>query len=304
MELLQELMGTTVEEKDKPKVNGRHPTHWQPATRRSIKRWLTELEQAGWLVWTRREETSRRYHLRTSARSAFDSAVLHEIRTLLNSGKATLVEVQALLRLTPGTSGDTTTGSHDSIPGSHQDALAGFPATADATSESHSVAGPPLAATAESHCATEGSYRATSESHGTTEGSHGATEESHHASEGSHGGLGEGVQMPQNEPPYKEISQNKIQEILHHHPLPRVVIVVGRLPPSDFCCGRALAHERRTSFGSSTSGPCKPTLSVGEVEVWHERRNEKRLGSGGLRPAHGQENLGADVDHFHRACQF
>jgi hypothetical protein len=212
MELLQELMGTAVEEKDKPKVNGHYPTHWQPATRRSIERWLTELEQAGWLVWTRREETSRRYHLRTSARSAFDSAVLHEIRTLLNSGKATLVEVQALLRLTPGMSDDATTGSHESIPGSHQDAVPGFPAVTDATSASHSVTGPRLTATAGSHGATEGSYRATVESQSATEGSHEATAESHTATEGSHAGRGKGFQMPQNEPPYNEISENKIQE--------------------------------------------------------------------------------------------
>jgi hypothetical protein len=75
MELLQELMGTYVETKAPPKQKT-----WQVATRRSIERWLTELEQAGWLIWTRREEATRRYHLRTSARSATDSAILHELR--------------------------------------------------------------------------------------------------------------------------------------------------------------------------------------------------------------------------------
>ena len=111
-------------------------------------------------------------------RSAFDSAVLHEIHTLLNSGKATLVEVQALLRLTPGTSGDATTESHEPIPGSHQDAVAEFPAATNATAESHRVAGPPLTATAGSHCATV-------ESHTATEGSQEATAESQDATEGS-----------------------------------------------------------------------------------------------------------------------
>ncbi len=79
--------------------------------RRSIERWLTELEAAGWLVWTRREETSRRYHLRTSARSAPDTAVLTELRALLNSGKATLADVQTLLRRIPGVTDDATSGS-------------------------------------------------------------------------------------------------------------------------------------------------------------------------------------------------
>lgn len=83
MELLQELMGTTITDK------ATQTETWQPATRRSIERWLTELEQSGWLVWARRGETTRRYHLRTSARSATDTAVLTELRTLLNSGKAT-----------------------------------------------------------------------------------------------------------------------------------------------------------------------------------------------------------------------
>jgi hypothetical protein len=48
---------------------------------------------------------------------------------------------------------------------------------------------------------------------------------------------------------------------------------------------------------------CSPDGQAVWSEVWHERRYEKRLGSGGLRPAHGQENLGTDVDHFHRACR-
>jgi hypothetical protein len=68
MELLQELMGTTITDK------ATQTETWQPATRRSIERWLTELEQAGWLVWARRGETTRRYHLRTTARSATDAA--------------------------------------------------------------------------------------------------------------------------------------------------------------------------------------------------------------------------------------
>jgi len=89
MELLQELMGTTITDK------ATQAETWQPATRRSIERRLTELEQAGWLVWARRGETTRRYHLRTSARSATDTAVLTELRTLLNSGKVTLAGVRA-----------------------------------------------------------------------------------------------------------------------------------------------------------------------------------------------------------------
>jgi hypothetical protein len=56
MELLQELMGTYIEVKeegDEPAPRGKRrdrPKVWQPATRRSIERWLCELESAGWLV--------------------------------------------------------------------------------------------------------------------------------------------------------------------------------------------------------------------------------------------------------------
>ena len=133
MELLQELMGTTITDK------ATQTETWQPATRRSIERWLTELEQAGWLIWARRGETTRRYHLRTSARSATDTAVLTELRTLLNSGKATLTEVQALLNQAPQLPVDATPESHGSIPGSHQDAEQTTTATADATPESHAA---------------------------------------------------------------------------------------------------------------------------------------------------------------------
>ncbi|PDW05024.1 hypothetical protein [Candidatus Viridilinea mediisalina] len=106
MEVLQALMGSHTTAKASP-----NPV-WQPATRRSIERWLTELEHAGWLVWVRREETTRRYHLRTSARSAPDTAILTELRTLLNSGKATLAEVQALVHGAAAASNATTAESH------------------------------------------------------------------------------------------------------------------------------------------------------------------------------------------------
>ncbi|PDW00922.1 hypothetical protein [Candidatus Viridilinea mediisalina] len=84
MELLQELMGHRRDE---------HAA-WQPATRRSVERWLAELEQAGWLVWARRGETTRRYHLLSAGSGAGDTALLRELRMLLNSGKATLAVVQ------------------------------------------------------------------------------------------------------------------------------------------------------------------------------------------------------------------
>src|SRR5262245_32247074 len=52
MELLQELMGTSVEEKRETEAQDsepiKRPKVWQPATRRSIERWLHELEVAGW----------------------------------------------------------------------------------------------------------------------------------------------------------------------------------------------------------------------------------------------------------------
>jgi hypothetical protein len=224
MELLQELMGTTIT------VKATQAETWQPATRRSIERWLTELEQAGWLVWARRGETTRRYHLRTSARSATDTAVLTELRTLLNSGKATLAEVQALLNLTPPLPADATPESHGSISGSHQDAEQTTMVAADATLRSHAtgddataesddatdgsqlLAGHEANATVESHDPILVSHDATAESQDATEGSHGATIESLDATPGSHDALAEGVLMRQNQAPYSEILQNEIHE--------------------------------------------------------------------------------------------
>lgn len=204
MELLQELMGTASHTAAASSNNGTSAVVWQPATRRSIERWLKELEAAGWLIWSRREEASRRYHLRTSARSAGDSAVLHELRSLLNSGKASLADVQALLGAIPGTtitlprSDDATLPSHDPIPRSHQDAEATPAPVADATVESHD--------------ATAGSHDATPESHHATIGSHHTTPESHHAILPSHTELTQGIRTPSSEPPYKEIFQKEISE--------------------------------------------------------------------------------------------
>lgn len=217
MELLQELMGTTITDK------ATQAETWQPATRRSIERWLTELEQAGWLIWARRGETTRRYHLRTSARSATDTAVLTELRTLLNSGKTTMAEVQALLNQAPQFPVDATSESHGSIPGSHQDAEQATVVASDATPESHAAGddataeSQPLArweadTTVESHDPILASHDATAESQDTTQGSHDATVESHHATPGSHGELAEGVLMRQNQAPYSEILQNEIHE--------------------------------------------------------------------------------------------
>jgi hypothetical protein len=217
MELLQELMGTTITDK------ATQAETWQPATRRSIERWLTELEQAGWLIWARRGETTRRYHLRTSARSATDTAVLTELRTLLNSGKATLIEVQALLNQAPQLPADATPESHGSIPGSHQDAeqatVAASDATPgsyaagdDATVESHLLASLETGTTVESYDPTLASHDTTAESQDTTQGSHDTTAESQDTTPGSHGELAEGVLMRQNRAPYSEILQNEIHE--------------------------------------------------------------------------------------------
>lgn len=65
-------------------------------TRRSIERWLDELEVAGVLAWVQREDASPRYHLRTIARSATDAALLTTLRTLITAGKATRADVQTL----------------------------------------------------------------------------------------------------------------------------------------------------------------------------------------------------------------
>lgn len=217
MELLQELMGTSVEEKHQPGGSVSRARIWQPATRRSIERWLKELECAGWLIWARREDATRRYHLRTSARSAGDSAVLHELRSLLNSGKASLADVQALIGTLPDdivaspTSPDATLPSHDPIPGSHQDAETIPLPPGDATAESHRAADTFANATAESHHATSGSHETTAESHDTTLGSYAATVESHHATPGSHERLAEGVPTRQIDTPYTEIPQNQIR---------------------------------------------------------------------------------------------
>lgn len=212
MELLQEMMGAAVEQKGAPTANGSRSKTGQPATRRSIERWLTELETAGWLIWTRREETTRRYHLRTSARSATDTAVLTELRTLLNSSKATLADVQALLNTAPGLRDDATLPSHDSIPGSHEDAVAGAELRDDATSGSHGPAIVGKDATAESQDPILGSHDTTSESQDTTLGSYSATVESQDTTQGSCEWLTQGALVRKNGLPYIEILQNEIHE--------------------------------------------------------------------------------------------
>ena len=211
MDLLQELMGSFVPEKAGDQPTDARTKIWQPATRRSIERWLTELEAAGWLVWTRREETSRRYHLRTSARSAPDTAVLTELRALLNSGKATLADVQTLLRRIPGATDDATAGSYDSIPGSHQDAAQTADGRDDATSGSHGAPDADDDATAESHDPIRGSHDTTAESHDPIRGSYEATPESHHATLPSHERLAEGVLTRQIDAPYSEIPHREIR---------------------------------------------------------------------------------------------
>jgi hypothetical protein len=282
MELLQELMGTTITDK------ATQAETWQPATRRSIERWLTELEQAGWLIWARRGETTRRYHLRTSARSATDTAVLTELRTLLNSGKATLTEVQALLNQAPQLPVDATPESHGSIPGSHQDAEQVTVTTADATSGSHAAGddataeSQPLASweagtTVESHDPILASHDATAESQDTTQGSHGATAESHHATLRPHGELAEGVLMRQNQAPYNEILQNEI----HEDPTPPPAVTGA---PAGGDGGGLTATERlllREGFSTRAAREFRD-LDRGTVQADLERRRGLGQGIGAI----------------------
>jgi hypothetical protein len=199
MELLQDMMGTFVATKEK-NASRTSAKIWQPATRRSIERWLTELEAAGWLIWTRREETSRRYHLRTSAQSAIDAAVLTDLRRLLNSGKATLADIQALVQ--ESLSDDATIGSHDPTDGSHQEEEL---SDEDTTTESYGRDN----TTTESHHATTGSQGATVESHGATLWSHHATAGSHHATLPSHQAAESGILMREKSAPIHEIFQTR-----------------------------------------------------------------------------------------------
>lgn len=219
MELLQELMGTYAEVKEEsdepaPRGKGRNcPKVWQPATRRSIERWLCELEAAGWLLWARREEPSRRYHLRTSAKSAGDAAVLRELRALLNSGAATLAEVQTLLGATTtaiAIPNDATPESHPQLPmlvEGDQDASQATPGSLDATPGSHQATGTPSKATVGSHDAISPSHCTTTGSHDATEGSHDATAESHDAISLSYGEAAEGVRTPEKNGLIHEIHQ-------------------------------------------------------------------------------------------------
>ena len=282
MELLQELMGTTITDK------ATQAETWQPATRRSIERWLTELEQAGWLVWVRRGETMRRYHLRTSARSATDTAVLTELRTLLNSGKATLTEVQTLLNQAPQLPVDATPESHGSIPGSHQDAeqatVAAFDATPgshasgdDAIAESQALVGWEPDAIVESHDPILASHDTTAESQDTTQGSHDTTAESHDAILVSHGELAEGVLMRHNRAPYSEIYQNEI----HEDPTPPPA-TTGALADGDG--GGLTATERfliREGFSTRAAREFRD-LDRGTVQADLERRRGLGQGIGAI----------------------
>jgi hypothetical protein len=271
MELLQELMGTLIANKASPKQKT-----WQPATRRSVERWLTELEQAGWLFWVRREEATRRYHLRTSARSATDSAIIRELRALLNSGKTTLAHVQALLNTTPELPVDATPESHGAIGGSPSDAPAARAGAGDATAGSYPVPTTRNDATAESHDTTSGSYDTTPESHHATVGSHDTTTESHDATPGSHHAPGEGVLMRRNNAPYNETLQNQIREDPTPPPAPA--------SPTGGDGGGATDTERfllRQGFSFPAAREFR-ALDLGAVQADLERRRSLGQGIGAI----------------------
>jgi hypothetical protein len=278
MDLLQELMGSFVPEKTVDQPTDARTKIWQPATRRSIERWLTELEAAGWLVWTRREETSRRYHLRTSARSATDNAVMTELRALLNSGKATLADVQALLRRIPGVGDDATPVSHDSIPGSHQDAAQAADGLNDATAGSHSAPDADDDATAESHDPILGSPDTTAESHDPIRGSYEATAVSHDPTLGSHEQRAEGVPTPQIAAPYSEIPHTEIRKDPTPPPATPAAPVDGDGGGGPTATERYLIRQ-----GFSTRAACEfRDLDFSAVQADVARRRELGQGIGAI----------------------
>jgi hypothetical protein len=296
MELLQELMGTYVEvkeESDQPAPKGKRrdrPKVWQPASRRSIERWLCELEGAGWLVWARREEPSRRYHLRTSAKSAGDAAVLRELRALLNSGAATLADVQSLLGATTAawsrneTNGlkedDATPESHPQLPlltEDDQDAAQATAGSHDATSGSHGpgYSGPDTPAGSQHTISL--SYGTTTGSHKATAGSHEATAESHDAILPSHQRAGEGVLTPEKNGLKHEIHQIRdLPTEITPPPAPASVEGGGGGGPT--------ATERyllRAGFNAKVAHEFR-SLDLAAVQADAERRRELGQGLGAM----------------------
>ena len=87
--------------------------------------------------------------------------------------------MQTLLRRIPGATDDATSGSYDTIPGSHQDAAQATDSHDDATSGSHGAPDADDDTTAESHDPIRGSHDTTAESHDPIRGSYEATPESH-----------------------------------------------------------------------------------------------------------------------------
>jgi len=99
----------------------------KPATRRSVERWLTELEGTGWLEWRRGAPITERYHLKTgvSAASGPDStsSAIEQVQALLRAGisaEALRVAIDTIVESqnTIVESYDTIVGSHDATPGS------------------------------------------------------------------------------------------------------------------------------------------------------------------------------------------
>lgn len=290
MELLQELMGTYVEvkqEEDEPTPKAKRrdrPKVWQPASRRSIERWLCELEAAGWLVWARREEPSRRYHLRTSATSAGDAAVLRELRTLLNSGAATLAEVQSLLGATTASTNydDATLESHPQLPllaegdWNAAQATAGSPV---ATSGSH---GPEHS----EPDATTGSPHAISSSHGTTSGSHEATAGSHEATTESHDAI-----LPSHGQAAEDVLTRQKNGLKHEiHQIPDLPTEITPPPPAAPVSGEGdggggpTATERyllRAGFSAKAAHEFRG-LELAAVQADVERRRELGQGLGAM----------------------
>jgi hypothetical protein len=95
----------------------------QPATRRSVERWLTELEHTGWLEWRRRASITERYQLKTGVITDAEGSVQDRIQAILRTGvsvedlRATLDAILESHHTTLG-SHNTTLGSHHATPGS------------------------------------------------------------------------------------------------------------------------------------------------------------------------------------------
>ncbi len=72
--------------------------HLTGAGRRSVFRWLEELQRERWLTWNKNHPDPRKRYLLRTCPSALESITLEKISALIASGEATIEDIARLVR--------------------------------------------------------------------------------------------------------------------------------------------------------------------------------------------------------------